>query len=442
MNWKNSSLASMANTLYKSIRFHDFFKSHFKFAMQCSIRKARKKQKRRIELISQKKKIKVAFMFQTPAVWKHDRLYRLMENSDVFDPIVVLTPYNVNLFYDRAETMRVMEQSALYVEKNQYRFISAYDTEAKRWVDVKKLIDPDVVFFSKPYKDTLYQYHIYNFTDRLTCYAPYGFFISNHYRENSNFPFHNLLWQFFAETEYLKEVSEEHAVVKGENISITGCLPMENLMRKDYTPKDVWKPQQKPKKRVIWAPHHTVDYLFEFSNFMTYAADMVELAKKYQDSIQFAFKPHPVLKFRLINIWGEQKTEEYYKLWEAMPNTQLETGDYIDLFLTSDALIHDSGSFMLEYLHIPQNPVLYLIRDEATLYSNLNPFSTKAVKKHYHAYQLDDIEDFINRVVIGGDDTMRPEREQFCTDYLFPKDGVMPSQKVMDILATTLKNQQ
>ena len=156
MNWKNSSLASMANTLYKSIRFHDFFKSHFKFAMQCSIRKARKKQKRRIELISQKKKIKVAFMFQTPAVWKYDRLYRLMENSDVFDPIVVLTPYNVNLFYDRAETMRVMEQSALYVEKNQYRFISAYDTEAKRWVDVKKLIDPDVVFFSKPYKDTLY----------------------------------------------------------------------------------------------------------------------------------------------------------------------------------------------------------------------------------------------------------------------------------------------
>ena len=71
---------------------------------------------------------------------------------------------------------------------------------------------------------------------------------------------------------------------------------------------------------------------------MTYAADMVELAKKYQDSIQFAFKPHPVLKFRLINIWGEQKTEEYYKLWETMPNTQLETGDYIDLFLTSDAL--------------------------------------------------------------------------------------------------------
>ena len=439
MNIKNSKLATAINTLYKSIRFHDFFKSHFGFIMRFYIRKAQRKQQERIKLLSNGNKIKVAFMFQTPAVWKYDRLYRVMEQDDVFNPVVVLTPYNVNLFYDKDETKRVLDQSIQYAQSRKYNFISAYDKKTKQWLDIKRIVNPDIVFFSKPYKDTLFQYHLYNYTDRLTCYAPYGFFISNHYRENSNFPFHNLLWKFYAETEYQKEVSEELAVNKGNNVVVTGCLPMENVMRQDYTPKEVWKPQDGVKKRIIWAPHHTVDYLFYFSNFMVYAETMLDIAKKYKDDIQIAFKPHPVLKFRLINIWGEQKTEEYYKQWGNLPNTQLETGDYVDLFLTSDAIIHDSGSFLLEYLHLPQKPALYLVRNRETLYSYLNPFSTKALDLHYHADSIEQIEAFINNVVIQGDDPMRTDREQFYTDYLYPKDGIMPSQKIMNILKDVLQ---
>lgn len=439
MNIKNTKLANTINTLYKSFRFHDFFKSHFDFIMRFYIKKARRKQLERTNLISHGKVVKVAFMFQTPAVWKYDCLYRIMEQDGAFDPVVVLTPYNVNLFYDMNETMRVIEQSIHYVQNKRYHFISSFNATTRRWLDIKSIVDPDVVFFSKPYKDTLYQYHLYNFTDRLTCYVPYGFFISNHYRENSNFPFHNLLWKFFAETEYQKEVSEELAVNKGDNVVVTGCLPMENIMRKDYTPKDVWKPQEKIKKRIIWAPHHTVDYLFNFSNFMVYAETMLSIAEKYKDVIQIAFKPHPVLKFRLINLWGEQKTDEYYKRWEEMPNAQLETGDYVDLFLTSDAIIHDSGSFLLEYLHLPQKPALYLVRDRENLYSFLNSFSTKAFELHYHAENIDQIEAFINNVVIQGDDPMRVDREKFYNDYLYPKDGVMPSQKIINTLKDVLQ---
>lgn len=439
MNIKNSNLASVINTFYKSIRFHDFFKSHFGFIMQYYIRKARRKQLERIKLVLHSDRVKVAFMFQTPAVWKYDRLYRIMEQDNMFDPVVVLTPYNVNLFYDMEETKRVLDQSIQYAQSRQYNYISAYDIITKQWLDIKSIVNPDVVFFSKPYKDTLFQYHLYNYTDRLTCYAPYGFFISNHYRENSNFPFHNLLWKFYAETDYQRMVSEELAVNKGDNVVVTGCLPMEDIMRKDYISNDVWKPQEKIKKRIIWAPHHTVDYLFNFSNFMVYAETMLNIAEKYKDVIQIAFKPHPVLKFRLINLWGEQKTDEYYKRWEEMSNAQLETGDYVDLFLTSDAIIHDSGSFLLEYLHLPQKPALYLVRDRENLYSFLNSFSTKAFELHYHAENIDQIEAFINNVVIQGDDPMRVDREKFYNDYLYPKDGVMPSQKIINTLKDVLQ---
>lgn len=435
---KNSKIVSLCNTIYKSICFHDFFKSHFPTFLKIYLHFNCKKQNKYLKSVKQKSKIKVVFLFQTPAVWKYDRLYYLLDKDDAFEPTVVIVPYNVSLFYDMQETIRIVEQSEEFAKNKNYNYLSAFDAQNKKWLDVKKILDPDVVFFAKPYKDTFPQYHIYNFADRLTCYAPYGFFISKRFRENSNFPFHNLLWKFFAETQYQQDLSKINAVNKGKNVIITGCLPMENVMRTDYVPANVWKKQGYPKKRIIWAPHHTIDYLFNFSNFMVYAEPMLELAEKFKDNVQFAFKPHPVLKFRLINLWGTEKTEDYYQRWANLSNAQLETGDYIDLFRTSDAMIHDSGSFLLEYLHLPQNPILYLVRDRANLYTSLNEFSSQAVDLHYHAENLEQIEHFIQDVVINGNDPMKAQREQFFKDYLYPKDGIMPSQKIMNILKKEL----
>jgi CDP-glycerol glycerophosphotransferase (TagB/SpsB family) len=207
-------------------------------------------------------------------------------------------------------------------------------------------------------------------------------------------------------------------------------------MRSDYSPKDVWKLQERPKKRIIWAPHHTVDYLFNFSNFLNYCEDMLQLAEKYQEEVQFAFKPHPVLKFKLINLWGLEKTEEYYKRWENLSNGQIEQGDYIDLFKTSDAMIHDCGSFTAEYLYT-QKPVLFQIRDEKVK-DEFNSFGQLCFEKHYHAYTIEETETFIREIVINGNDPKAEEREQFYKQYLYPQDGVMPSDKIYTMLKTLI----
>ena len=54
------------------------------------------------------------------------------------------------------------------------------------------------------------------------------------------------------------------------------------------------------------------------------------------------------------------------------------------------------------------------------------------------AYSIEETEKFIREVVIAGKDPKKEQREQFYKDYLFPKDGVMPSQKIYDILIKTL----
>jgi CDP-glycerol glycerophosphotransferase (TagB/SpsB family) len=245
-----------------------------------------------------------------------------------------------------------------------------------------------------------------------------------------------LLWKFLVETDFQKHYAEQYEHSKGDNVEVVGALVMEKLMQKEYEAIDVWKPQEVKKKRIIWAPHHTVDYLFNFSNFLIYCEDMLRLAEEYKEEVQFAFKPHPVLKFKLINLWGLEKTENYYRRWGDLENGQIEQGDYIDLFKTSDAMIHDCASFTVEYLYA-QKPVLFQIRDEKVK-DEFNSFGKLCFENHYHAYSIEETEAFIRDVVIADNDPKKEDREQFYKDYLYPKDGVMPSDKIVSLLTTAI----
>lgn len=424
------------DTVYKSITFGDFLIAACPQYQLWRVKRLRQKQLALIQSLSCKEKYRVIFFLQSPAVWKYDALYWQMERSTIFDPIVVVAPYNVHLIYDKQECLQVMKKAEEFAQAKGYRFLSAYDWQKRSWKNVKQMIKPDIVFMAKPYKDTLPQYHLYHYQDCLTLYAPYGITCIDIFRTNYNLPFNNLLWRFLVETEFHRSFAQEYSLCKGDNVAVIGALGEETLMRKDYQPVDVWKAQEKKKKRVIWAPHHTVDYLFNFSNFLVYCDEMLRLAEKYKDEVQFAFKPHPVLKFKLINLWGKEKTEEYYHRWESLENGQIAEGDYMDLFLTSDAMIHDCASFTAEYLYTGK-PTLFMVRDPQ-VESHWNRFGRMCYDMHYKATCIEDIEHYIENVVIAGKDEMKQERDAFVQRYLLPQDGKLPSEKIYNLLLETL----
>ena len=429
---------SKIDAVYKFILFGDFFRVIFPCVMLRYIRKTRIKQQCTLNSLKDKSSITVIFLMQNTAVWKYDLLYKKMAKSKYFKPVVVICPYNVHLYYSRAECMNVMKQTEEYGKIKGYNYISAYDTVQKKWIDVRKTIKPDIVFFTKPYKDTNSKYYIYKFRDKITCYIPYGTELLNTtLRLTCNLPLHNLLYHYFVETEYNKNIIKNNSLIKGRNVMVVSSLGSECLMDRTYFPKDVWKIQNKRKKRIIWSPHHTIDYMFNFSSFLLYCETMLLFAEKYKSEIQFAFKPHPVLKFRLINIWGKQKTDEYYNRWQEMSNTQIAEGDYNDLFLTSDAMIHDSVSFTVEYLHTCK-PVLFLVRRE-NIINEWTDFGLQAFNQHYHANNEQEIENFINQVILAGNDSKALDRKAFFNEYLYPQDGIMPSEKILKILENEAK---
>ena len=119
-----------------------------------------------------------------------------------------------------------------------------------------------------------------------------------------------------------------------------------------------------------------------------------------------------------------------------MPNTTFVDGEYYDLFLSSDALIHDCSSFMAEYL-FTQKPALFIKKRGYSM--PLNGFGEECLKRHYIGEDISDIRHFIDDVVIGGSDSMRMERNEFVERYLRPKEDVSVAQFIYNEICKDLK---
>ena len=118
-------------------------------------------------------------------------------------------------------------------------------------------------------------------------------------------------------------------------------------------------------------------------------------------------------------------------------NCQLEEGYFINLFMTSDAMIHDSGSFSTEY-HYTLNPAMYVAKDINAVKQQLCDFGKLSIDLHYIASQNQDIDWFIQNVVLMGKDEMRPLREKFYKAHLLPPNGKSVAQNTIDNILNAL----
>ena len=409
--------------------YKDVLRNHFPMVTKWYSKKFRQSQLNAAHRLKGKGKINVAFFLTIPGMWKSDYLFRAMQDHPRYNPYVVIYPYSSYKGFSQQEVNETLRRTEAFIAGKGYKYVIPYDEKRHKWEDVKRTLNPDIVIFSTPYKDHLPQYFIYHFRDKLTCYVPYGFISLELSHINYNLIFHNLVGLHFVETELHRQMAVTFGRNSGINAVVTGYLGTEVFLHEDYHAVCQWKPQDKVKKKVIWAPHHTIDNDIEGSTFLLMCEDMLRFAAKYREDIQFVFKPHPLLKFKLQLLWGKERTDDYYAQWSSGENTQLEEASYVDLFLTSDAMIHDSGSFTTEYL-FTRKPVMYL-SDETLAAKRFGPFGLKSYGCHYHGVSCEEVEKFLADVVIAGNDPMKEQRDDFFNQYLKPIDGMMPSDRII-----------
>ena len=312
----------------------------------------------------------------------------------------------------------------------------SYDEKTDSYVDAFSF-RPDIIFFSNPYDDLVDdRYNIRNYMGKtLTCYVNYGF-CSVPDQWSCASQFHQRVWRYYVECEEnLKQVKSYYS---GDNCVVTGYPTADLFASTIATGKD-WKLKDEKLKRVIWAPHHTIEGqtgLIHFSTFLLYCDFMLKLAEDYQESVQFVFKPHPLLLPALYAHpnWGKERTDAYYEKWEKGKNTTYVSGDYVDLFKSSDAMIHDCGSFTIEYLYV-QKPVMFLGNFDRL--SQSNKVGKQAYACHYQGKKEKDIIEFLNSVVLEEKDILKPYRASFFEEILNPNGGVSVAERILcDIKAS------
>lgn len=421
------------------LAYKDAIRTRVPLLFKRMIARSQKQTRKAAAALRSKETIEVAFLLSIPGMWKLDYLFRLMRDSKRYHPYVVIFPYSQFKGFDTQTVNDTVRRTEQFIKERGFEYVVPYDPQTRKWLDIRKTLNPDIVFFTTPYRDIPPQYYYYNFSDKLTCYVPYAFQAMNAYNLNYNQIAINLYSLNFAETPMHIDFAKRYSKSHGTNFFLTGYPGIEVFLRNDYHSPDPWKPQTHAKKRIIWAPHHTIDGGddFQSSTFLHNCDLMLQLAEQYSDRVQFAFKPHQLLKFKLIQLWGEERTNNYYARWQQMENTQLEESSYVDLFIHSDAMMHDSGSFTVEYLYL-NKPVMYLVHDNHPE-QQFNLFGQKAFACHRKGQTLDQMRSFIDDV-INGTDPMYNQRKEFVDTCLLPPNNYLPSENILNAIEKTIEN--
>lgn len=376
-------------------------------------------------------KISVCLFASRISDWQFDELYRLLEDSGIFEPVVVVKPF-VSQGYDAMVTF--METAYEALRGKGLRVVKTYDKKTDTFLNLRKELDPDILFYTMYWLPHFHvNYYIDRFLDRITFYTSYAYDCARH-DACMNFPLNNCVDGYFMPTSIHKELAERCMDNHGKNVIVAGSPKLDIFFDTNYHPIDVWKPQVHPKKRIIWAPHHSDHFpkwQYQFNAFYELCDCMFKIANKYKDEAQFAFKPHPMLKTKLIHLWGNENTECYYQKWADLENGQLEEGSFQDLFLASDAMILDSISFIAEYMAIDK-PSLFTVGPKSRVY--LNEFGEMCYQHLYEA--TEDLEkgicNFIEDVVLKGKDVKAAERRKFIDQYLRAPKGKTSAQNIYD----------
>ncbi len=360
-------------------------------------------------------KANICFIVSSLPMWRLQDLYRLLSDDPRYNVSLLLVPF---LTYTQDQSEKSIQELRVFFDKNNCRYqLYDADTLPSKWKKDK----PDIIFYQQMYR-TIYPdpIRIDSNLSRLICYLPYGLItLKGEWIYNTKYT--NTAWKLFYPTKMHADFARNNSFNSAKNVVVVGDPNADKFFRSSYS--FPWKKQANNNmKRVIWAPHFSIlnSGPLHRASFLWMADIMLEIAKKYEGSIQFTLKPHPRLVSALYSHpdWGKEKTDLYFEQWANRPNCQIETGEYIDLFMTSDAMIHDCGSFTAEYLYTCK-PVLFASNSIQSVYYTLDNFGTKCMDLHYKGESQNDIISFLDTVVLGGDDPLLKSRQAFLKEDIY-----------------------
>lgn len=391
--------------------------------------------KKKIKDLKRKEKINVAFLIMYISDCQCLSLFEMMKDSNKFIPFFIVNPDvargEEHLFqtYETAKKALIEKYGAQYV-------FDGYNFDKKEGIDYSSKVD--IVITNNPYDSMADQYFKSIFWAQRKiplCYICYYYFGRDKDVSGAliRSDFFNLLWKYFAENSMVYKWIKKESVLKGKNVYVSG-YPKLDVLNNAY--------RKNEKKVIILAPHHTIGNIgvgtYSIGSFLDTADFLFNLPDKYE-GIDFVFRPHPLLKQNLYKeeYWGKEKTDKWFNDFCSKKNVTFSNeGDYFDLFINSSAMIHDCGSFTAEYL-CTGNPCAYILKHNLQEDETFTEFGKECIHSHYLINSENDIYNFIDNVVLNGNDTMKEKRVSFAKNVIM-YNNPNATKAIFDCLSNSL----
>lgn len=386
-------------------------------------------QSKRTELAKSTRQIQVYFLAINKSQFVYQSIYDAMAKDPVFEPIVLVCPEWVESGTNANERLQ-----RYFIEKGM-RIATQLDPQTP----------PDVVFFpnldDRVFGGVIRLKAVY---DKILCCSMfYSMGIDNSGDFYIYQPDFRFVWKQYVPCTFYQQLATKHGWRKGDNVICSGSPKSDSLFG-DSSDSPYWKDRTHTRKRFIWAPHWSVLVYGRMSNFDRYYKQFFTFAKNHPE-IEIVLKPHPMLKPRLTDpakksrfrsedpnyvevecLTTEREYDDFVRQWCELPNTNyMDSGDYNDLFASSDAMILDSVSFMAEYM-ATEKPMCFCVREpleQLQTRMGFNEFGKDLQSAMTIAPEWEDIERFITKVVSNGDDGLHPQRTCIVEKHLSVNKG-------------------
>ncbi|MBE8954286.1 MAG: CDP-glycerol glycerophosphotransferase family protein [Quinella sp. 2Q5] len=360
-----------------------------------------------VRRLSRKPKLKVGFVLFDAAMWCGDELYNYFAADERFEPMILM-----GLRCD-VEGEIVREEFRRGVEQFKARGLNVVALTEKN----SPVPAQDVLIFLTPYlyvlPDALRAENLTAST--LLTYVPYDFGISTYNLSN-----HTLLrvaWKNFFQSPINLQMYEKISNVGMPRGIFSGYPKMDVFFSGKAFTFD-WKMTTPDAKKIIWAPHWSINNGVNYATFQWNYRFMYEFAKAHPE-ISWVVKPHPNLPFATVDTGLFASIEAYrayLQAWNELPNAKVVTGGYYQaIFATSDGMIHDSGSFIAEYQYT-HKPMIFLTR-ETQRFNELGQ-GVMNVTYRVDGRDLQAIADMMEMVFIQGHDPLKSERLKFFNEHM------------------------
>ena len=130
-------------------------------------------------------------------------------------------------------------------------------------------------------------------------------------------------------------------------------------------------------------------------------------------------------------IMSEEETKKYYDEWAKIGNLY-DTGDYFDIFISSDLMITDCASFLAEYLP-SHKPLIRLINPKCIEFDELGQRLSKC---YYNAHNNEELLSLFNNIVLNKEDILKDQRNTLANTLVNP--NVSASLKILSNILNRL----